>query len=1128
MSNPDVLSRQGSKPTANEQTVNKSIPSRPFLRPLYRQCRGKLILALLSVVFCLALLFLLFWQKGQQAQSIIQTQLLPLKQQVAQLENLQQAKFIVDELLSGNTEKNWRQLHADLIAVNRQLLRLNSAHSTHYQQWLNQNKAAQDIVERIEKNKSRNQQLKQSSIIQLQLMLLSASNIIEQKSIQERRLFAALQTDNNNSKVNLNSANDYANEVKQLHNIKQLKSLVAYLLSSFENLTILTPQVDFDVLRLTVDQLVAQTKLVPADNKAVGEFIQQIESFKGLVLSKQNALAKWQGYLRLSQSYNLDLLAQQQQIAALLLKPSTDLPVIAENPVRQFLITYHVDLTEQQISSILTLAFTFCFLLFCLALWRIQQHIKVSGQQSLALVNSALKDKHNTALKANCDETAQILACIRAVVQPKYDEQAYQKLLAQLQSHQQLINEQKQALAELKVKADEQALVTARQEHKQLTLALANYEFLQQQVLRQIANNTALEDRATLADNTAVLNDLYTKLEQFYLATYVQRDDAVLQLEDIDLLAALDSLILNQQAIQLANNNQLYLSYDDQVIAHVKLDLQLFNQLLSLLFELTLEALTDATLHLHLQLQDKNSGQQLLGFIIKVNAPSLIAIPADIEQLAQHNEQAVMVSSMVELCGLFLAQMYGKNIAVQALDRGYQLRFELPVAIASKAENSPSYKAVKSAEKTALVDKKIILLATNKHVTKLVENIVLGCAGQFASMTRLDSLKDRLSSEYLSRHKLDLLILSNDMAISELAVIEQQIARLPVSLQPKLMVLQAVCSRQQLTAQHLGFYQQAEQPLIKTAVLSNIQALLAGEATSNLGYSAETLQATNFVSYHLQVLLAVNQPAQYQTLQRLLQYLGLQVVFVCTPKSQVTHWKTGRYSILISEFVESAFVEMTVSPAAAISTPIGVFSLSTDSADVDIARLAALQEKDAFTHWHYGQLTGDCSLAELQTQLATWLLSNVEQRDERQLVAASNEELASSQIRDLVINEVAASLSKEANYEATFDFSHYLENQGSVELALYMLDEYSQENHQQLSYLAAAISDKNIAQARLAAQYLLLNSKILAADDLQLLAEQWLTLLSEQASFEKLARINDLLADTQQVLHAIDSYAETI
>jgi HPt (histidine-containing phosphotransfer) domain-containing protein len=126
-----------------------------------------------------------------------------------------------------------------------------------------------------------------------------------------------------------------------------------------------------------------------------------------------------------------------------------------------------------------------------------------------------------------------------------------------------------------------------------------------------------------------------------------------------------------------------------------------------------------------------------------------------------------------------------------------------------------------------------------------------------------------------------------------------------------------------------------------------------------------------------------------------------------------------------------------------------------------------------------------------------------------------------------VITELVASLTED-NTEAVFDFSQYLHNQGSVELALFMLDDYTEDNHQHLDILIDAIKAKDLDRANNAIIDLQLNAKILAASDLAKLCTQWIKLLSGDDIPNSLKEVNILLKETRSALTAIDGYAESI
>ena len=114
------------------------------------------------------------------------------------------------------------------------------------------------------------------------------------------------------------------------------------------------------------------------------------------------------------------------------------------------------------------------------------------------------------------------------------------------------------------------------------------------------------------------------------------------------------------------------------------------------------------------------------------------------------------------------------------------------------------------------------------------------------------------------------------------------------------------------------------------------------------------------------------------------------------------------------------------------------------------------------------------------------------------------------------------------NKEAVFDFVQYLHYQGSIELALFMLDDYTQGNHQQLETLIDAIKTKNYDKAKEVIIDLQCNAKILVAAELVQLCSQWLTLLSGNDLPNSVKEMNVLVKETLAALTAIDSYAESI
>jgi hypothetical protein len=228
-------------------------------------------------------------------------------------------------------------------------------------------------------------------------------------------------------------------------------------------------------------------------------------------------------------------------------------------------------------------------------------------------------------------------------------------------------------------------------------------------------------------------------------------------------------------------------------------------------------------------------------------------------------------------------------------------------------------------------------------------------------------------------------------------------------------------------------------------------------------------------------------------------------------------WKTGMYCILFTEFLDASLVKMARKPLM----DVAVFSLTDDMPNA---------ESDTyFDDWHIAKLTEHSTLAELRDALAPWLNAApeipaiVSPEGLLEAIDAYDDE----EINELVITELATSLAEDNN-DAAFDFSQYLQHQGSVELALFMLDDYANENHQQLDVLIHAIKAKELTKAKEAIIALQLNAKILSAAELDKLCSQWSQLLSGNGLPSSVNEMNTLLKDTRTTLTAIDSYAESI
>lgn len=1104
MSNTDDLAEQDSIKQEDLQTKTLTV------KPLHRQFSTKLIALLLTIIVALALIFTLFYQQYERSRFLIDGELTPLKQQVEQLQALQKAEHLVSELLLPDRGVNLVELHSELIAVNEQLLGLESLNTHLYQQWLNANKLASDIVMRIQKSHGRNEKLRQSSIIQIQLMWNSITPLIDKKTAQQKLLFKQLKTDQVNDKLTLNRANAYISAIQQLNNLQQLKSLLAEVLTSFEQLSVNTSIENFDLLRLGVKQIFAKGNVLKTSNKtkAIVEINKQIDIFEDIVITKQRGLAKWQGYIRLAKSYQLDLKMQQNQLIKILIKPQGKTTNHVPSMLDYWRDKYNVNLTQEELSKIILLAISLSLLVFCYLLWRLREQIKIAAQQSVILVQESIDAESNDNIQANCAETKEIMQQVKSIAKPVHSEQEFQQLLQQCQTHQQLIDEQAQSSLMHTQNTNQQQLATNEQVAFHLNSELQRYKYLEVRVLSFIQQqqakliNKPINNETSKAIQLPSLLPVYEQLKQFYLVSDMRSENTVLRLVDVNLVDEIHAVLMNKQAEQEKLNNQLYFSYDEQLLVQAKLDFRLFQQMMYLLIDIALQDGEEAQLHLDLQLKDKSDGQQLVHFVVKVRSETIEALPDLITMLIDSQTTASQESPLVDMFNILFAKQHGENIIANLIDDGFQLSFELPLAIASLP-------TLKEQQEDKLDTIKVMLLSSNKTLTELLEKLINSVSGQFEVLARIDSFEQQFTAKRLSKHKLNLLIVASDVAKTHMDVVTKQLNCLPTSLQPKLMVLQSST----LSLDDFGFYLQTEQLLFKDVFFQNIKELLASQANTNQLLSSEQCLQSHYLARELPIILAVHSPQKYQNFQRLLHWLGLQVHIVSHADAQSELWQTGLYGILITEFPEIALLEMASKPLV----DVAVFSL-TDS-------VPNPENKSYFDDWHIGQLVAQSPLEDLRVVLAPWLQYMKSPNDTESLVLTLPEELIEDD--EAVITELVASLAEDSQ-EAVFDFSQYLHHQGSVELALFMLGDYGQDNHQQLDILIDAIKAKDFDKAKEGVMDLQLNAKILAASELDKLCSQWLKLLSGNDIPNNLKEVNTLLKDTRAALNAIDSYADSI
>ena len=271
--------------------------------------------------------------------------------------------------------------------------------------------------------------------------------------------------------------------------------------------------------------------------------------------------------------------------------------------------------------------------------------------------------------------------------------------------------------------------------------------------------------------------------------------------------------------------------------------------------------------------------------------------------------------------------------------------------------------------------------------------------------------------------------------------------------------------------------------------------------------------SAKYISMPIEVLLAVKSPVKYQRLQQLLQSMGLQLTFVTCERMLEKNWRSGRFSVLMTELDCQPFITFMIDENEQSSDRVtlarAVFNLASS---VDIIPKSA-----EYSHWLIGQLDAQSGVGELTTFMMPWIK---EQKSESVLPT----KVTRANVTEEHIN--AETLAEKSS--ASFNFERYIKHQGSAELAIFMLQEYTTENTLLIEQLGQEFSDNNTKKAEVTIQTLLVNSKILAAEHLINLCQCWQISLSTQGLDNSDKVQISLLSETKEAVQGITQHADYI
>jgi len=584
-------------------------------------------------------------------------------------------------------------------------------------------------------------------------------------------------------------------------------------------------------------------------------------------------------------------------------------------------------------------------------------------------------------------------------------------------------------------------------------------------------------------------------------------DDFALTLSTVNFTDEMHAALVNVSLKHADTNNRIYLHLGASLAAMVTLESELFQALINTICQKMLTEQCDAELDVELQVIDVNSAQQMVRMSFLLKKPSCPQqLMQVLDELALEDESSSGVHHQVDHYLRDLALVFNvSNKASQQLDAAGKFSFELPLAIAEGLNQSNKSKS------RALAKCAVLVIATDKSNRERICQQLANSKAVVETMQDLSLFRRQISIKHLTKNRLDVIILSSEVYSSDYDLITQHLAGLPTKMQPKILVIQPFnCAALPRT----GFFSTSNLPWLHDEIVDNVVELLAANNKINLLVEPEVFSPYRFVPSQVEVLLGVTAPSKNQFLIRVLHWLGLQVTVVSRQECLERLWQSGRYLVVITEFLPG---KVDIGDAFAIVR--GIFSLSHEA-----SQKAAFSKLVLPKSWYSDCLAPALDIQTLTQQLSPWLKSvpcMVEHnkpsvlrpqqgsKDEniKQTQLADNVDVGSEPLAEIVAVDQALDFTlnleqQDKSPHQAFDLTQFAQNQGSAELAVFMLDEYLADINVNALALADALEQHDYPLAVQILPILIQRAKVISATPLLAQCLALSKLLSEKADNE--------------------------
>ncbi|WP_448553888.1 hypothetical protein [Thalassotalea montiporae] len=537
------------------------------------------------------------------------------------------------------------------------------------------------------------------------------------------------------------------------------------------------------------------------------------------------------------------------------------------------------------------------------------------------------------------------------------------------------------------------------------------------------------------------INRALKRLNELQIMAQLATEQRVRVPQDINisqLNAAINGNLARENA---ARKNTVVICQTTNVWHKVHLDTGLYSRLIEGFCNLMLAGLHKQELFIALGIADQARGQQTwqLSFsLLDFDGFGTEHANFDQSPIAELMEDLASENSHdTAYCQKLLRALHGRLVAInqgqmqsadpdptksisktiKASKPALELVLSFPVAI---IENATKHQVDASLSHT-----QVLVLTSSFAQGERIAQYLTSAKAECRLVDNIDTLKAQCSESAIKQKAIDAVVVGGDFSAHHHAI-QNSLALLPDKRRPTLTMIH----KQQDDLAKIGLFSLADAWLTRDSLVHAISKGLKQKQSSNQFVSSNAISQYQFTHTSVELLLAVKQVDQHHALLSLLHWLGFKVTVVVDATSMLNQWRLGRFLVLINEFSASPVIELL----AGKGISRGIFSIKGELSDQDETNTpkgTCQNEGEAPQHISAWQVNTVPAVFELEAwlqRLSPWLVSSK--------VGASQHLFFSALASTSQFNELLP---------AAFDIDVYAKNQGSAELAAFMLDDYVNE-----------------------------------------------------------------------------------